>query len=282
MKPLQIARKFYDDYYPLTKEDAMGIATSFVFWTTLYIIVEQLPLPFAKKNPNLSRNQALDVKNRIVSTVHGLTLVIFSAHEFYFYPGSCGDPNTTYEKRLIYCAVGYFIYDFLAMAYYGLLDVAMSFHHWSCIIGMSLPLTYGMSGNYIVQGMFVAEASNTFMHARIMLRHYGLRYTRAYETMEILFMIIYIFGRIIMGTYTTWSTACCHHNNILIKLAAVGLLIQSVFFIQQMLAILRKRFKEISDRKKLRIKSRWFEPLNREELEKLGISEKSDKQSLGI
>lgn len=45
-----------------------------------------------------------------------------------------------------------------------------------------------------------------------------------------------------------------------------------------MLGILRKRFKEISDRKKLHIKSRWFEPLNREELEKLGISEKNEKQ----
>ena len=43
-----------------------------------------------------------------------------------------------------------------------------------------------------------------------------------------------------------------------------------------MLGILRKRFKEISDRKRLRIKSRWFEPLNREELEKLGINEKKE------
>ena len=45
-----------------------------------------------------------------------------------------------------------------------------------------------------------------------------------------------------------------------------------------MLGILRKRFKEISDRKRLRIKSRWFEPLNREELEKLGINEKKEVQ----
>lgn len=220
----------------------------------------------------------MDVKNRIVSIVHGLTLAIFSAYEFYVTPGSCGDPNTTYEKRLIYTAVGYFLYDFAAMAYYGLLDTAMSFHHWSCIVGMSLPLTRGVSANYVVQGMFVAEGSNPFMHVRQILRHYGLRYTRAYETMEVLFMIIYIFGRIIMGTYTSWSTACCQHNNLIVKLAALGLLVQSAFFIQQMLGILRKRFKEISDRKKLRIKSRWFEPLNREELDKLGISEKSEKQ----
>lgn len=208
--------------------------------------------------------------------VHGLVLVIFSAHEFYFNPGSCGDANSTYEKRLIYTAVGYFLYDFAAMAYYGLLDTAMSFHHWSCIIGMSLPLTYGMSGNYVVQGMFVAEASNPFMHARLILRHYGLRYSRAYETMEILFMIIYTFGRIIMGTYTAWSACSCHSNYLIIKIAAIGLLLQSMHFSQQMLGILRKRFKEISLRKKMRIKIRWFEPLNREELDKLGVTGKSD------
>ena len=56
MKPLQIARKFYDAYFPLSKEDAMGIATSFVFWTTLYIIVEQLPLPFVPKKATLTRS----------------------------------------------------------------------------------------------------------------------------------------------------------------------------------------------------------------------------------
>ena len=109
-----------------------------------------LPLPFVPKGTVLSQSKELDVKNRIVSIIHGLVLVIFSAPEFYLFPGSCGDANTLYEKRLIYTAVGYFIYDFTAMAYYGLLDKAMSFHHWTCIIGMSLPLTYGMSGNYVV------------------------------------------------------------------------------------------------------------------------------------
>lgn len=96
--------------------------------------------------------------------------------------------------------------------------------------------------------------------------------------MEILFMIIYIFGRILMGTYSVWSVSQCEHNFLLIKVASIGLLIQTVFFVQQMVGILRKRFKEISDRKRLRIKSRWFEPLNSTELEKLGINEKKEVQ----
>lgn len=38
-----------------------------------------------------------------------------------------------------------------------------------------------------------------------------------------------------------------------------------------MVSILQKRFKEIGDRKRLKIKAYWFKPLNQEQLEKLGI-----------
>lgn len=170
-----------------------------MMWTILYIIVASLPLPFVPKGAKISESQALDVRNRIVSIFQSLVLITFAAPEFYFFPGSCGDLNTTYEKRLIYVSIGYFIYDFIAMAYYGLLDIPMAIHHWLCLVGMSLPLTYGMSANYVVQGMFAAECSDPLMNIRKILGHYGLQYTRAYETSEILFMIIYIFGRVMLG-----------------------------------------------------------------------------------
>lgn len=114
-------------------------------------------------------------------------------------PGSCGDINSLYEKRLLYCAVGYFTYDLLAMAYYGLLDMAMVIHHGVCIFGMTYPLVQGVSGNFVVCGMFVAECSNPPMHIRVILRHLGLRYTKAYETAEISFILLYCFGRLLMG-----------------------------------------------------------------------------------
>lgn len=117
------------------------------------------------------------------------------------------------------------MYDFTAMAYYGMLDFAMSFHHWTCIIGMSLPLTYGLSGNYIVLGMYIAEISNPFMHVRCVLRSYGLRYTKSYELMEILFMMLYIYGRLIIGPYIVWSTVTCESNHFIVRLASVGLLV---------------------------------------------------------
>lgn len=44
-----------------------------------------------------------------------------------------------------------------------------------------------------------------------------------------------------------------------------------------MVGILKKRVKEILDRKSHKVKSRWFEPLSREELNKLNLSEKKEK-----
>jgi len=48
-----------------------------------------------------------------------------------------------------------------------------------------------------------------------------------------------------------------------------------------MVQILSKRWKEITKRKFMKIKIQWFTPLNKEELEKLGINpQKSEKQIL--
>ena len=156
---------------------------------------------------------------------HGLTLFLVSGNLYYRFPGGCGDPNSDYAKRLIYFSVGYFQYDFWAMVYYGLIDSAMTMHHWACIIGMSLPLTYGMSANYIVMGMFVAEGSNAPMHIRSILRTFGFRFTKLYEFMDISFMTIYIFFRIFLGIRLTYQQCACEHNHFVTKVAAVGLIL---------------------------------------------------------
>lgn len=215
----------------LTQEDFIGIFTSFSIWTSIYIVIAVSPLPFKHLASKISKENDLDVRNRMVSFLHGVTLIIFSCYEFYFTPGSCGDKNTLYETRLLYTAIGYFLYDFLAMAYYGLLDMTMTFHHWVCIIGMVLPLYYNVSANYVVMGMFISEASNPFMHVRVILRQYGLRYTKAYELMEILFLIFYIFGRLMLGTSLVFSNCLCDQNMIIIKFCSLALWVQSIFFI---------------------------------------------------
>ena len=63
----------------------------FLGWTFMYVIVLNSPLPFKPKNSTLKKADDLDVRNRMMSFLHGLTALIGSGYEFYFAPGSCGD-----------------------------------------------------------------------------------------------------------------------------------------------------------------------------------------------
>ena len=227
-EPLMKVLSTVHSFYPLPLEDFLTIMCSFWCFSMGYIcIVAYMPLEYIGKPKSLVLKPAddLDTRNRLPAIFHGLTLFLFASNLYYRFPGSCGDPNNEYSKRLIYFSVGYFQYDFWAMVHYGLIDFAMTAHHWACIIGMSIPLTYGMSANYIVMGMFVAEGSNAFMHTRAILRTFGLRFTKAYEFCEISFMTIYIFCRIFLGMRLVFNTVLCEHNHILSKIAAIGLII---------------------------------------------------------
>jgi hypothetical protein len=185
------------------------LAFSLTFWTLLFVLVTRLPIPLENKYVSLKPLERLDVQNRFVSFIHGTVLMIGAGYEFYFSPRECGDANNNLEKIMIYIAVGYFFYDLLAMTYYGLLDWAMFLHHNFTAFGMLLSLCSGSSACLIVLGMFVAEVSNPPMHIRVILKHIGLRYTKAYETCEISFIMLYCYSRIFCGSWMTWRACNC-------------------------------------------------------------------------
>lgn len=71
------------------------------------------------------------------------------------------------------------------MAYLGILDKSMLIHHTICVVGMSLSVITGLSANFLIAALFVSEISNPAMHIRVVLKHLGKRYTKAYETAEL-------------------------------------------------------------------------------------------------
>jgi hypothetical protein len=78
--------------YPLPLEDVKGIFLSFVIWTSMYVVVANMPfLLFKPQHVQLKKIDDLDVRNRMISFIHGMTLLTFSGYEFYVMPGSCGD-----------------------------------------------------------------------------------------------------------------------------------------------------------------------------------------------
>ena len=143
-------------------------------------------LPFPDKH--LKRVDMLDMRNRMVSFIHGFICIFLAGYSTYFLTSECGQKNTEFEKLIVMNSAGYFMYDFIAMAYFGLLDSGMFIHHNICIIGMVLALCEGVSANYIVAGTFVSEISNPAMHFRMVLKHLGYRYTKSYELSELIYI----------------------------------------------------------------------------------------------
>ena len=78
------------------------------------------------------------------------------------------------------------------MAYFRLLDAGMTIHHTICVIGMSICLVQNVSANYVVAGLFVSEVSNPAMHFRMVIKHLGLRYSKAYEVSELSYISKFI------------------------------------------------------------------------------------------
>ena len=160
------------------------VLASFIVWNILNLIVMNLRI----NDKHLVRNDMLDMRNRIVSFVHGLLIMLMSGYNTYFAHSQCGEGNNTYEELIMAIGCGYFLYDLTAMAFLGLLDSQMLIHHCICITGLGFGLFTGNAADILVGCTFITEISNPAMHIRVVLKHMGLRYTKAYETSELTYM----------------------------------------------------------------------------------------------
>jgi hypothetical protein len=197
----------------------------------------------------------------MVSFVHGLLAVVFTAYYCLMNHLECGETNNSYNRNVLFFSVSYFTYDLIAMWMEGLLDKAMAIHHPLCMVGLFIPLYENIAGNFCMAAILVSEISNPPMHVRHILRITGRRYTKAYEVAEISFIVLYVFARTVFCTPIVYQTVGCQSNHIFLKVSCLGLFLQSVFFVFQMVGILRKRTQEIMKRKQLGIKFSWLEPL---------------------
>ena len=212
---------------------------SSAIWTILQVILFQWPDLSSYK---LKRVPYLDFRNRMVSFIHGLLAIALSFYCMISQNAYCGTPTTQLEYGILIMSSGYFSYDFLAMAYFKLLDFDMTVHHLLCIFGMMFTLHQEVGANHVVSGLFVAEISNPAMHMRILLKHIGLRYSRAYEIAEFCYFTTFFIGRMIVGHPVVYYTVTCEKMNYLGRFVSLGVLAQSYQFLYRMYFIVVRRF----------------------------------------
>ena len=114
-----------------------GLLADFAFsttlWTCLLVILFRYPDLSAY---NLKQEVNLDMRNRMVSFIHGLLILLLSAYQVYFAFTECGDATNSTEYFILTVSGGYFCYDFIAMAWFKLLDRDMAIHHMLCVFGI--------------------------------------------------------------------------------------------------------------------------------------------------
>jgi hypothetical protein len=118
---------------------------------------------------------------------------------------------------------GYFLYDLIAMIYLGICDRQMFLHHMLCISALTTGLLTCKDGGTLVSSLLLTEISNPAMHFRVILKHLGKRYTKAYETAELTYIAFYMFGRIGLGLPVLYRVWVCTTNHIIVKLMGLGI-----------------------------------------------------------
>jgi len=97
------------------------------------------------------------------------------------------------------------------------------------------------------------------MHLRMIVKQFGLRYTRLYETLELIYMATYMISRGIFIPFTlVIDCVKAELCPIIVKVICVGLFLQSVFYIFEMFKILKRKQKQLKERSKAKISYFWL------------------------
>ena len=103
---------------------------SFIAWSVLFLVINHT-VYFTK----LTKKENNDIKNRIISTIHGLYTFLLIGYHIYRDKPEYGTLNTPIQNIIILTSAGYVIYDTLACYYYNLMDTGLVIHHSIVLFG---------------------------------------------------------------------------------------------------------------------------------------------------
>ncbi|CAD8098620.1 unnamed protein product [Paramecium sonneborni] len=236
-----------------TSDQVKVLSYSFFIWTSIFAIVNQKV--HQKNQPKKVQD---DVKNRIVSIIHGCLTFWAAAYIVLVEQPSFGAPNSQTMQFTMIISASYFIYDFLACLYYDLADMSLVSHHSLAICGYAVATISKFGAPSSIWGLMSAEVSNFPMHMRVIFRQIGLRHTKLYQVCEWTYFALYIIFRGSLVPYMVWNTWPESDVPLLVKITATGLFLQSVYFIFEMKKILTRQYFQYQERKKKNIHHFWF------------------------
>jgi hypothetical protein len=236
----------------IDREYIQIITISNILWWLCYFIVEKL-WKIEGKSKDIH-----DTKTRVISIIHASLMFWVSVYDvLYFQSDKCGDNNSYFQNFFMSASLAYFLYDLINCIRLDVSCNEMVIHHLFCMIGYYSGILYNNSANEMLRALVVAEISNPVMHIRMILKNFGLKNSKLYLVLELIYMVIYIFARMVYGTMVCYFTVFCWSNLWLVKIAGSIVWIQSVLFSKRMIKIFYHRYNEYKERKAKKIELFW-------------------------
>ena len=193
------------------------------FWTMCLLI--SFIVPFAQ----FSVKKRNELRTRLINSLNAILLISLGGVYIYSLPDFRA-PNTKYMDMGFSFSVGFFMYDMVALTFFGILDKQTIIHHVSCIVVYCLTLAYGIGGGVPMSLLFIGEISNPSTQLRVFLRAYGFRNTKFYEAHEYLYYFTYIFFRCIFILPFVCLSLAISETPILLNIINVLTVIQNLLY----------------------------------------------------
>lgn len=167
-------------------------------WTTLYFTLCLL-------NPKRSYEWHI----RSVTLIHAVVIVSLAAWcvlvqgPWPFDHG--GEASTPFQHFIITLCLAYFLLDFSWCMYYGTEGPVMLLHHTLSIAGLTTCVVLNWWGTEMVTTLFGAEITNPLLQLRWFLRETGNYHTFLGDLVDIAFMVLFGFFRIVLGSMLLYS-----------------------------------------------------------------------------
>lgn len=120
------------------------------------------------------------------------------------------------------------------MMWFGMHTFDMTLHHIMTTTSMLQSLVTNNGTYFNCLALLCAEVSHPAMNTRAILRDLNLRYTKLYDFLQLIFFITFFFGRVILGHPGLVLTCMCESSSLLMKICAVGIVLQSYLYLYRM------------------------------------------------
>jgi hypothetical protein len=204
------------------------VLSCFVFYTlTYYFYSSVIPVP-----ASLSQADKIKLRSFFTALTHSTLCLSLSFYSYYSDSGISYTQPTTRFQYVIICVsfiqntIGYLIYDLVFGFLYKFVDLTMGAHHVCGIVGGFVVLNEVTGGSLMIGNRYTAtilftENTSPLYQMKNVLRLYGMGDSIYCQICEILFGVLFLMIRPVVGWFLVYNIWICQFHFVLLCMSIV-------------------------------------------------------------